>query len=51
MDDMDLDDYDIVVATIYDWKNSETPMERTIWHIGGTIREAEWLVSDVLEGK
>jgi hypothetical protein len=51
MGDIDPNDYDIVVATIYDWKNRETPMERTIWHIGGKGHEAEWLVSDVLEGK
>jgi hypothetical protein len=51
MGDTDPNDYDIVVATIYDWKNHETPMERTIWHVGGKSHEAEWLVSDVLEGK
>ena len=51
MGDADPDDYDIVVATIYDWKNRETPMERTMWHVGGKEREAEYLVSDVLEGK
>ena len=46
----DIDDYDEVVATIYDWKNRETPMGRTTWHIGGKEREAEYLVSDVLAG-
>lgn len=46
--DGDVDDYDTVVATIYDWKNNSTPMERTIWHIGGKQIEAEWLVTDVM---
>ena len=46
----DVDDYDTVIATIYDWKNNSTPMERTIWHIGGKQIEAEWLVTDVMFG-
>jgi len=37
---------DGTVATIYDWKESETPMGNYLWHIGGKTSEA---VDRVLE--
>lgn len=39
---------DKVVATIYDWKEEETPMGEYNWHIGGHSGMAEWKVFDVL---
>jgi hypothetical protein len=34
------EDFDYVTATIYDWKEYETPMGRYQWHIGGENYEA-----------
>jgi hypothetical protein len=34
------EDYDIITATIYDWKEYETPMGRYRWHVGGDSYEA-----------
>ena len=31
----DNDDFDYVTATIYDWKETATPMGKYNWHIGG----------------
>lgn len=42
----DLEFEDGTVATIYDWKEPETPMGRYLWHIGGKSYEA---VDRVLE--
>ena len=39
---------DGTVATIYDWKLSETPMEYYPWHIGGMSRRAVDLVTDCM---
>lgn len=40
-----------VVATIYDWKESETPYGVYSWHIGGHTGEAVELVKAALAGK
>jgi hypothetical protein len=37
---------DGTVATIYDWKQLETPMEYYPWHIGGYTQRAVELVND-----
>jgi hypothetical protein len=37
---------DGTIATIYDWKQPETPMEYYPWHIGGFNRRAVELVND-----
>lgn len=42
----DLEFEDGTVATIYDWKEPETPMGRYLWHIGGKSSES---VDRVLE--
>lgn len=42
----DLEFEDGTVATIYDWKEPETPMGRYLWHIGGKSSES---VERVLE--
>lgn len=39
---------DGTVATIYDWKLSETPMEYYPWHIGGMSRRAVDLVTNCM---
>lgn len=41
---------DGVVATIYDWKEHETPMGRYNWHIGGKNKLAEALVNRLVKG-
>ena len=41
-----LDFEDGTVATIYDWKEYETPMGLHRWHIGGTSQEAVDRVTD-----
>jgi hypothetical protein len=41
---------DGTVATIYDWKEYDTPMGRYDWHIGGTSKQAVALVNDALAG-
>ena len=44
-------DYDLVIATIYDWKAPELPLGDERWHIGGFARDGakpEWLVTDYL---
>jgi len=40
---------DGTVATIYDWKEYETPMGRYQWHIGGHSKEAVWAVMDAMK--
>jgi len=45
----DEDDWDYVYATIYDWKESSTPMGQYRWHIGGFDRRAEECVQQALE--
>lgn len=41
---------DGTVATIYDWKEYETPMGMYDWHVGGTSKQAVWHVQDALDG-
>ena len=36
----DLQFEDGTIATIYDWKEPETPMGRYLWHIGGKSSDA-----------
>lgn len=42
---------DGTVATIYDWKEYETPMGEHRWHVGGNKRVAVDRVTEVLEGQ
>ena len=44
-----IDFSDGTVATIYDWKEQETPMHKTQWHVGGKSREAYWNVLEVID--
>jgi hypothetical protein len=46
----DIDDYDTVVAVIYDWKVNNTPHGEYNWHVGGFSYEAVELVEGVLKG-
>lgn len=41
---------DSVVATIYDWKEHETPKGMYDWHIGGKNKLAEALVNRLVRG-
>ena len=45
----DIDDYDTVIAVIYDWKVDNTPYGEYNWHIGGFSNEAVDLVEEVLK--
>jgi len=40
---------DKVVATIYDWKEYDTPMGEYNWHVGGHDFMAAFLVSQVVD--
>jgi len=42
---------DGTVATIYDWKEYDTPTGHYDWHIGGTEKRAVQLVKDLLAGR
>lgn len=42
---------DGTVATIYDWKEYDTPLGHYDWHIGGTERRAVQLVERLLAGE
>ena len=48
MGDTDPEDYDTIVATVYDWKYDSTPYQEVNWHVGGNSQEAVWLVMDAL---
>lgn len=39
-----------VVATIYDWKTTTTPMGKYRWHVGGTSPLAVECVQEILDG-
>ncbi len=41
---------DGVVATIYDWKEHDTPKGMYDWHIGGKSKLAELLVNRLVKG-
>jgi|LULS01.1.fsa_nt_gb hypothetical protein len=40
---------DIKIATIYDWKEIETPYDDYEWHVGGFSHDALKLVEQVIE--
>ena len=40
---------DGTIATIYDWKVHESPMDKYSWHIGGFNKQAVYLVQKALE--
>jgi hypothetical protein len=42
---------DGTVATIYDWKEYETPMYEYDWHVGGMSKQAVWNVEAALRGE
>ena len=44
----DFDDYDTVVAVIYDWKVDNTPDGEYNWHIGGRGHQCVELVYEAL---
>lgn len=41
---------DGLVATIYDWKTYEAPMDKYEWHIGGKSYEVVERIQNILEG-
>ena len=41
---------DGTVATVYDWKEYETPMGMYAWHIGGTSKQAVWNAEAAIKG-
>lgn len=45
------EDFDYVTATIYDWKEYETPMHRYRWHIGGKDLDAVEAVTTTLRSE
>ena len=45
----DGEDYELVTATIYNWKMGYIPTEKYEWHIGGFDFEAVDLVQKVLD--
>jgi hypothetical protein len=45
------EDWDYVTATIYDWKEYETPMGRYRWHIGGKDLDAVEAVTTTLRSE
>jgi hypothetical protein len=47
----DGDDFDYVVATIYDWKMAPTINSRYRWHIGGRNYQAVELVEQMMANK
>jgi len=50
--DDELETDDIYVATIYDWKEPEIPMDNYEWHIGGFSHNTFHVVQDyILEQK
>jgi hypothetical protein len=48
-DDTGIEDFDTVLATIYNWKDGYIPTETYEWHIGGFDNEAVDLVQKVLD--
>jgi hypothetical protein len=41
---------DGTIATIYDWKESCTPMGNYQWHVGGSSRKVVSMVQEALDG-
>ena len=48
-DDTGIEDFDTVVATIYNWKDGYIPTEKYEWHIGGFDYQAVECVDKVLD--
>ena len=46
--EFDVDD-ECVIATIYDWKLGETPLDKYRWHIGGHFAFAADVVSQFMK--
>lgn len=42
-------DTEIITATLYDWKEMDTPTGRYLWHIGGFDHRAVDCMYDVME--
>lgn len=46
---IEFEDDDVTTATVYDWKEYDTPKEQvTEWHIGGTSQRCIELVNEIL---
>lgn len=41
---------DGTIATVYDWKEYETPMGMYHWHVGGTSKQALWNMEKAVKG-
>ena len=48
-DDTGIEDFDTVVATIYNWKDGYIPTNKYEWHIGGFDYQAVECVEKVLD--
>ena len=48
-DDTEIEDFETVTATIYNWKMGYIPTDKYEWHIGGFNFEAVDLVQKVLD--
>ena len=42
---------EVGTATIYDWKEGETPMSKHRWHVGGRSPSAAWAVQEIFDEK
>jgi len=48
VEDLENETQDYVTATIYDWKEKETPMGSHEWHVGGYGPDALYTLEDYL---
>tara|TARA_B100001564_G_C20440761_1_gene578854 strand:+ start:393 stop:716 length:324 start_codon:yes stop_codon:yes gene_type:complete len=48
-DDTGIEDFNSVIATIYNWKVGYIPMDKYEWHIGGFSNDAVEYVNKVLD--
>ena len=48
-DDTGIEDFDTVVATIYNWKDGYIPTDKYDWHIGGYDFNAFSVATDILD--
>ena len=44
-------DYEVIQATVYNWKTGSTPTEEYEWHVGGTCYEAVEFIEEILNGQ
>ena len=44
-------DYEVIQATVYNWKTGGTPTEEYEWHVGGTCYEAVEFIEEILNGQ